>query len=66
MLGPVAAALPHPEVRGLDVPVVDSGAIQRDQRFQQVATPAFQQVQGQAVAAAQYAGQGFVACALQQ
>jgi hypothetical protein len=65
VLGSVAAALPHPEVRGLDVPVVDPGPVQRDQRFQQVAAPAFQQIQGQSLTAAQYAGQGLVAGALQ-
>ena len=65
VLGPVAAALPDAEVGGLDVPVVDTRPVQRDQRLQQVGAPALQQVQGQPLAAAQHLGQRLLAGALQ-
>ena len=65
VLCPVAAALPDAEVGGLDVPVVDPGPVQGDQRLQQVGAPPFQQVQGQPLAAAQHLAQRLVAGALQ-
>ena len=65
VLGPVAAALPDAEVGGLDVPVIDPGPVQRDQRLQQVGAPPFQQVQGQPLAAAQHLAQRLLAGALQ-
>ena len=65
VLGPVAAALPDAEVGGLDVPVVDTGPVQGDQRLQQVGAPPFQQVQGQPLAAAQHLAQRLLAGALQ-
>ena len=65
MLGPVAAALPDAEVGGLDVPVVDTRPVQRDQRLEQVGAPPLQQVQGQPLAAAQHLAQRLLAGALQ-
>ena len=65
MLGPVAAALADAKVGGLDVPVVDSGAVERDQGLQQVGAPAFQKVQRQALPAAEHLAERLVPRGLQ-
>ena len=68
MLGPVLALLPYlpdAQVRGLDVPVIDPGAVQRDQGFQQVGAPPFEQVKREPFPLAEYLAERLVAGALQ-
>lgn len=61
MLHPVAAALSDAEVRGLDVAVVDPGAVEGDEGLKQVNAPPLKQVQRQPLPAAQHLRQRLVA-----
>ncbi len=65
VLGPVTPVLPHPEVGRLDVAMIDTGLVQRDERVEQVRAEPVEQIDGQPGTSPENIGQGLRAGALQ-